>query len=93
MSYSLTLYSTSPAWQAGSPSKNVFLFVWLAVRAKEKRWLQRAAYLQTMSIAFTPLMPVFAAICTFTALILTGGSLTITEVNTITPTCITGALC
>jgi len=52
----------------------------LAVRAKERQWLKRAAYLQTMSLAFNPLMPVFAAISTFTALILTGNSLTVTQV-------------
>jgi len=35
-----------------------------------------------MSLAFNPLMPVFAAICTFTALILTGNPLTVTQVIT-----------
>ena len=36
-------------------------------------------YLLTMSLAFNPLMPVFAAICTFTAIILTGNPLTVTQ--------------
>jgi len=49
-----------------------------------------------MSLAFSPLMPVFAAICTFTALILTGNTITVTQVTSFCSTfytCITRVVC
>jgi hypothetical protein len=55
-----------------------------AIRAKEKTLLQRAAFLQTMSSAFTPLVAVYAAVCTFLGHILSGNELSVEQVFILT---------
>jgi len=51
------------------------------IREKEKKLLERSAYLQSLSFALTPIIPVIAIIVTFLAHVASGYNLTTAEVS------------
>lgn len=54
-----------------------------AIRAQEKAILERAAYVQSISIATSPIVPVMAAVFMFLAYVLTGNELTAVKAFTV----------
>lgn len=51
------------------------------IRKQERKYLEKSAYVQCLSIAMTPVVPVIAAIITFLAHIGTGNNLTAAQVS------------
>ena len=50
-------------------------YVFVGVRAKEQRVLEKSMFVNTMSVAFLPMVPVFASIATFVGHVLAGNDL------------------
>ena len=59
----------------------LLLCVFVAVRSNEKASLQRAAFLQTMSSALTPLVAVYATVCTVIGHVMSGNDLSVEQVS------------
>ena len=51
------------------------------IREKEKKLLEKSAYMQSLSFALTPIIPVIAIIVTFLAHVASGYNLTTAEVS------------
>ncbi|XP_014665405.1 PREDICTED: multidrug resistance-associated protein 5-like [Priapulus caudatus] len=53
------------------------------LRVTERNWLQRAAYLQSMAVGLTPIVPMAAAVVTFISHTLSGNDLTVSQAFTV----------
>lgn len=59
------------------------LWLFSVLRVTERDWLQRAAYLQSLAIGLTPIVPMAAAVVTFLVHTASGNDLSVSQVSTI----------
>ena len=59
----------------------IFSYLLTAIRADERKVLEKAAYVQSISSATAPVVPVMASVFTFLALVLSGNDLSPVDVS------------
>ena len=57
------------------------MVLFVGIRADERKILEKAAYVQSISSATAPVVPVMASVFTFLALVLTGNDLSPVDVS------------